>query len=44
MGLTYFDDGRLARDVYEAASLSADPRAAGEGIPRLIAPWSRTTR
>ncbi|MGW8361703.1 LuxR C-terminal-related transcriptional regulator [Streptomyces wedmorensis] len=44
MGLTYFDDGRLARDVYEAASLSADPRAAGEGISRLIAPPGRARR
>ncbi|MEU2238596.1 helix-turn-helix transcriptional regulator [Streptomyces sp. NPDC018338] len=38
MGLTFFDDGRMTRGVYDAASLSANPQEAGEGISRLLAP------
>ncbi|GGS72653.1 helix-turn-helix transcriptional regulator [Streptomyces tanashiensis] len=38
MGLIFFDDGRMTRGVYDAASLSANPQEAGEGISRLLAP------
>ncbi|MFF0561442.1 hypothetical protein [Streptomyces sp. NPDC004266] len=44
MGPAYADDGRLSRDAHEAATRSTSPQEAGEGISRLLAPSSRTTR
>ncbi|MER5208885.1 helix-turn-helix transcriptional regulator [Streptomyces sp. NPDC002825] len=38
MGLTFFDDERLTRDVYATVSLSAGGEDAAMGISRLLAP------
>ncbi|MFF0434117.1 hypothetical protein ACFYU9_18040 [Streptomyces sp. NPDC004327] len=38
MGLTFFDDERLARDVYAAVSFSAGGEEAASGISRQLAP------
>ncbi|MFD6986092.1 hypothetical protein ACFWAX_36245, partial [Streptomyces sp. NPDC059956] len=38
MGLTFFDDRRLACDVYAAASQSTGPDQVGAGISRVLAP------
>ncbi|MGW3321574.1 LuxR C-terminal-related transcriptional regulator [Streptomyces virginiae] len=38
MGLTFFDDRRLACDLHAAASRHTDPEQAAAGISRVIAP------
>lgn len=38
MSLTLFDDRRLARDLYAAASQNTDPEQVGAGISRVLAP------
>ncbi|MER6779552.1 MULTISPECIES: helix-turn-helix transcriptional regulator [unclassified Streptomyces] len=38
MALTFFDAGRLTRDLYAAAGQDADPGGRGAGISRVLAP------
>lgn len=38
MGLTFFDDRRLAGDLYAAASQSTGPEQVGAGVSRVLAP------